>query len=144
MANLYLIRMNTTKLITLLVLSLFFVSCVDNNNTDQKPPPEKTDTVKTCESEHPGMNECWELPAAYEYSSKEAALRAFEIHLGVAKNSLSATDEKTADSGPCSGTGKHYDVVDKNGNHKGSLASCPCCTDGDKGPEVETKWRYFD
>ena len=98
---------------------------------------------KTCRSTYPDIQRCDELPDAYEFDSEDEALRALEEEHELREGALSATDEKIAEDGPCAGQGLHYDAVDRNGKHWGSLANCPCCEDGAEGPKRRRRWRIF-
>jgi hypothetical protein len=100
------------------------------------------ESVKSCESEHPSLPECWELPSEYAYDSLEDALRALEEVLGLPPNSLQAQNEQPAKNGPCPDIGRHWDVIDKsNGQNRGSITSCPCCIDTEDGPVTEQRFR---
>lgn len=104
------------------------------------PAPQPDDKKKTCATEYPSALACSSLPAEYVYKSAAGALN--EMKRVENNQNLSLHNPSPATSGPCPGTGTHYNVRDGN-RRVGSIGCCPCCTDTAAGPSMATRCRII-
>jgi hypothetical protein len=113
-----------------------------NSDQDRRVPPrnlkdweiEETQR-RTCGTEMPRYPVCRALPEEYVFHSPRQALEAMKQRLGA--KSLGLHNAESAQSGPCPGVGRHYNVR-VNGERVGSIVCCPCCVENEPGP-VEWK-----
>jgi hypothetical protein len=102
------------------------------------PSASERESQGTCETVHPEIDECWELPGEYTFASPGAALRAMKKDKGNPSLALHAGDD--TESGPCPGRGTHYNVR-AGATRVGSITCCPCCSDNPAGPAREKRCR---
>jgi hypothetical protein len=96
---------------------------------------------KSCSSEFPKLRVCLSLPAEYTFPSVGAALAKMKAVLG--KKNLQLQNPDDTRSGPCEGTGEHFNV--RQGKERaGSITCCPCCTEGPAAPKEIKRCRIVD
>lgn len=96
------------------------------------------DEERTCGTEWPDHPLCTALPDEYTFATPRLALEAMKLRLGQKGLTLHGNDD--AQSGPCPGLGRHYNVR-LNGDRVGSITCCPCCVDMASGPLLWAKCR---
>jgi hypothetical protein len=126
----------------------------DTNDSGSSEGEEESEEEeqKTCEDTHSDIKECFEWVGdsrfdRYAYGSMNEALRALERILQLPPDNLLHQDddsEEDSDRGPCVGFGgRHWNVFDRRDVNRGSVGMCPCCVDGDSGPEIEQHFAVF-
>ena len=119
-----------------------------NNASEQQPNQSVDNTVstctdqqekkdKTCATEYPDLNLCYELPPKYMYDSESDAFNAIKRASG--RSNLKKVSFNESDSGPCEGQGQHIGVKDGK-TYIASIVSCPCCIDTPVGPALSEKF----
>ncbi len=122
-----------------------------NQDKEKKPAPEPIphpvpvphpdpddDSGKKCATEYTDFLLCSSLPSGYSFTSPNAALNEMKRVTG--NKSLRLHSPSPTTSGPCPGTGTHYNVRDSS-ERMGSIVCCPCCTDTPAGPVMSTRCR---
>jgi hypothetical protein len=94
--------------------------------------------VPDCSTEYPKLKVCDQLPERYQFPSQQDALAMLKRELN--KPSLRIQTKATATSGPCPGTGDHYNVREGGQDYPASIVCCPCCDDDDWGDPKEARY----
>lgn len=94
--------------------------------------------VPDCSTEYPKLRVCDQLPERYQFPSQQHALTMLKRELN--KPSLRIQTKATATSGPCPGTGDHYNVREGGQDYPASIVCCPCCDDDDWGDPKEARY----
>jgi hypothetical protein len=94
--------------------------------------------IPDCSTEYPKLKVCDQLPERYQFRSQQDALAALKRELN--KPSLRIQTKATATSGPCPGTGDHYNVREGGQDYPASIVCCPCCDDEDWGDPKEARY----
>jgi hypothetical protein len=106
--------------------------------TRAEPRATPRDERRSCATQHPGVRLCDSLPGGYTFSSPQAALAELKRRTG--NQNLSLRNPSPSTSGPCPGTGMHYNV--RSGSTQiASIVCCPCCIDTPTGPVLANRCR---
>lgn len=116
------------------ILSALGLTAITTLESDTPRPQD-------CATGYPGVPECWEIDyTGYDYASPQAALAALKASTG--NPGLSLEKPRPTTSGPCDGTGTHWNVGGgAGGAYPGSIVCCPCCLDEPGGPVMAQKCR---
>jgi RHS repeat-associated protein len=116
-------------------------SCAGAFGGSRRPPipvplpiPSSENTCKSCYTEFPTFDLCWDIEYWYPFRTQAEALAQFPRGSSV-RNNTNATDMKN-----CANPGNHLIVI--NGGYIGSIFSCKCCSNTDGGPKINTRWSH--